>query len=221
VLAAGISLIDQVLPRTSADWLASGHQPTGWWLLTESLRLWLLWENDPLVAERRHDVLTWYLSNSCRPCMQQAPPAPSGFREFCQILAMLGEIPLDLFSIPCTGTFGDAGDSTQYLPPPTLPAHLNSLVALFPGDTTDRKEASLRMSYDGQVVAIASLLEYVEDTYGREKLSALLAAFGVLQRWDTLVPAVFGISAEEFEAGWRTYLEEHYAVPEPWGIRPK
>jgi hypothetical protein len=68
----------------------------------------------------------------------------------------------------------------------------------------------LQMSYGGQVMSMATLLEYVADTYERERIPVLLAAFGTHHRWDTLVPAVFGLSAEEFEAGWQTYLKEQY-----------
>jgi hypothetical protein len=37
----------------------------------------------------------------------------------------------------------------------------------------------------------------------------------IYDSWDTLLPAVYGVSTAEFEAGWRTYLADRYAVPLP------
>jgi hypothetical protein len=49
-------------------------------------------------------------------------------------------------------------------------------------------------------------------TYGRERLPVLIAGLGQYDTWETLLLAVFGVSAAEFEAGWRTYLVNHYTV---------
>ena len=64
----------------------------------------------------------------------------------------------------------------------------------------------------GRRVALATLVEYVVATYGRERLPALVAGLGQYESWDTLLPAVFGVSATEFEAGWQAYLVAHYTV---------
>ena len=215
-LSVSITLVYRLLPGASADWLATGDHPTGWWWppLTEGLRLWLLWDNVPLLARWRHDILTWYLANSCQACSRQSQTLPAGYREFCQMLMMLGLYPPHLsISPPCTETFGDADGNTYYFSPPSRPAQLSSLATLSRDTTPARMETDLlQMSYGGQVMSMATLLEYVADTYERERIPVLLAAFGAHERWDTLVPAVFGISAEEFEAGWRSYLQEKYGM---------
>ena len=59
-----------------------------------------------------------------------------------------------------------------------------------------------------QSVAAATLIDYVVNTYGREKLPDLLAGIRTYENWTTLSPAVFGVSAEELEAGWQRYLAE-------------
>ncbi|HEX9802405.1 MAG TPA: hypothetical protein VGB35_04065, partial [Gammaproteobacteria bacterium] len=133
--------------------------------------------------------------------------------EFCRTVAMLGRYSAYAFSIPCIGAFGDADGNTYYFSPPSRPAQLSSLATLSRDITPARMETDLlQMSYGGQVMSMATLLEYVADTYERERIPVLLAAFGAHERWDTLVPAVFGISAEEFEAGWRSYLQEKYGM---------
>ena len=48
-----------------------------------------------------------------------------------------------------------------------------------------------------------SVIAYVVDVYGRKRLPPLLRAFREHNSWDTLVPAVFGVSAPEFEQGWQ------------------
>jgi hypothetical protein len=59
------------------------------------------------------------------------------------------------------------------------------------------------------------VVAYAVATYGRDSLSALRAGFYEFETWVELVPAVFGVSADEFEAGWRAYLAAHYPTPEP------
>jgi hypothetical protein len=50
-------------------------------------------------------------------------------------------------------------------------------------------------------VALATLIEYTAVTYGRERLPALVAGLGQYERWDALIPAVYGVSPGEFERG--------------------
>lgn len=50
-------------------------------------------------------------------------------------------------------------------------------------------------------------------TYGRERLPTLVASLGHYDSWETLIPAVYGVSPAEFEAGWQAYLATHYGVP--------
>ena len=45
-------------------------------------------------------------------------------------------------------------------------------------------------------------MNYGVETYGRDTLPMLLLATGEHANWDTLIPAVYGVSLEQFEAGW-------------------
>jgi hypothetical protein len=64
----------------------------------------------------------------------------------------------------------------------------------------------------GQTVALATFIEYAVATYGRERLPELVAGLGQSDSWETLVPAVFGVSVAQFEEGWQLYLSAHYGV---------
>jgi hypothetical protein len=61
-------------------------------------------------------------------------------------------------------------------------------------------------SLPDQTIALATLSEYAVATYGRERLPVLVASLGQQNSWETLLPAVFGVSVAEFEAGWQAYL---------------
>jgi hypothetical protein len=60
------------------------------------------------------------------------------------------------------------------------------------------------------VVVLATLIEYAVATYGHERLSTLMAGMGHYDTWDTLIPAVYGVSPTEFEAGRQAYMRKNY-----------
>lgn len=53
---------------------------------------------------------------------------------------------------------------------------------------------------------LTTVLNYGVATYGRERLSALVDGMGEHESWKTLIPAVFGVSAADFETGWWAYV---------------
>lgn len=60
--------------------------------------------------------------------------------------------------------------------------------------------------------AMFTLVDYAMSTYGRDRLPVLLEGMRRYDSWETLIPAVFGVSAAEFEVGRQAYLVDHYAV---------
>lgn len=63
--------------------------------------------------------------------------------------------------------------------------------------------------------AIANtLVEFILVTYGNDKVPTLLDAFAEHDTWETLTPALFHLSADEFEEQWHAYLRKHYPIPE-------
>jgi hypothetical protein len=61
-------------------------------------------------------------------------------------------------------------------------------------------------------MARATLVGYAVATYGRERRPPARPGLGQYESWNTLIPAVFGVSASEFEAGWQAYLVAHYGM---------
>jgi hypothetical protein len=93
-----------------------------------------------------------------------------------------------------------------------FPRHLAQLAALPSAAAHRAQRDDAQPAHPGQAVALATLIEYAVATYGRERLPALVVGLGHYDTWNTLLPAVFGVSAAEFEAGWQAYLADRYAV---------
>jgi hypothetical protein len=83
---------------------------------------------------------------------------------------------------------------------PGAPPKLAALQFLFVPDWIDHLEQQT------QIAAAQTLIEYIVATYGTQSLAALLPAFGQHEDWTMLIPAVFEVSAAEFEVDWHAYL---------------
>jgi hypothetical protein len=59
-------------------------------------------------------------------------------------------------------------------------------------------------------VTMETVVEYIVATYGHDKLQQLIDAMGQYPTPETLIPALFGVSQADFEAGWQAYLAQHY-----------
>jgi hypothetical protein len=172
-----------------------------WRLVVEALILWELWEDEGPLAVGKDDVVRWLYLNS------QAVPAsartvlPANYERLCGAYRLLGLSPLSL-SIPLSCT---EVDHSQWSP------------WIYTGMPTRLAGLSYPMGYEaaasaGATVALETVIEYAVATYGRAQLPILVAGLGQHESWDTLLLAVFGTSATEFEAGWRAYLANRYTV---------
>jgi len=57
-----------------------------------------------------------------------------------------------------------------------------------------------------ELAATQSLFNFIVATYGLDTLPVLLAGFARYDNWDTLSPAVFGVSADELETAWHAWM---------------
>ncbi|MBP7964868.1 MAG: hypothetical protein KBG20_22205, partial [Caldilineaceae bacterium] len=103
------------------------------------------------------------------------------------------------------------------IPPPDLPipqAALDLYVETNGLPTLD----ALRVSRDPDFTwaagwssqAAHSLVVYAMTTYGPDKVDDLVAGLTQHESWETLIPALFGVTAGEFEAGWHAYLRAQW-----------
>jgi hypothetical protein len=63
---------------------------------------------------------------------------------------------------------------------------------------------------DGQILVASTIVEYAVETYGLDTLPTLMAGFRHYDSWQTLIPAVYGTSATQFERAWQGYVKTHY-----------
>jgi len=61
-------------------------------------------------------------------------------------------------------------------------------------------------------LAFAAFFDYTAQRYGTGRLPLLLAELRQPVTWENLIPAVYDVSAEAFEAGWRAWTGEAYGV---------
>jgi hypothetical protein len=69
-----------------------------------------------------------------------------------------------------------------------------------------------RAGQPGDAVILATLVDYVAERYGREKLPRLLAALGEERDGTPLAHELFGMTSAELADGWREYLAGHYEM---------
>jgi hypothetical protein len=88
-------------------------------------------------------------------------------------------------------------------------AHPRPELAWF-GPSSAACSTSLLHSKEGAGLADAgasiSIVDYAVAVYGHERLPSLIDGMGRTETWEYLIPAVYGVSATEFEAGWQAYL---------------
>jgi hypothetical protein len=75
-----------------------------------------------------------------------------------------------------------------------------------------------RIHLMGQYKVAESVIDYVVDTYGRERLPIFLRSFRRYNSWDQLIHEVWNESTADFESGWNRYLVRKYGVVRPGSV---
>jgi hypothetical protein len=201
-----LALLENVQARKRHA-IGAARQP-----LLGALSLWHVWALDLPLAAWREDVVRWLYANE--PAIPPGQPVvlPDHYEALCAAHTLWMPSPAQL-GIPLTCTELD-GKNWYY---PSWGPHdpllrLDQLTLWMPPDEYRSQLGPSYVSHPGQTVALATLVEYAVATYGRERLPALVAGLGQYERWETLLPAVFGVSPEDFEAGWQAYLATRYGV---------
>jgi hypothetical protein len=206
-----LPLLDNVIAQVAKhDRLGSRWQP-----MLRGLRLWQLWDLDLPLATWRQDVVQWLYLDLPTSEPRQPLPLPNRYPALCSVHKLWLPSPLQI-DIPFICTEHERGNPYLALGSRRdLPTQLDQLTGptLLDEDTT-QAPAPDPGSYVGRAVVWATLIEYAVATYGRERLPALLAGMGQHASWETLLPAVYGVSPAEFETGWQEYLTLHYRQKE-------
>ena len=196
-----------VLSDVAAATSTIDFAPTPW--LLSGLRLWLAWENGSALTGHTAELVHWLYAD--------APGGPRGLPEsqpeICQALDVWAFDPGGIsLHLRCSGLIAPMPSA---VPPATglgqLPLIMN-LNALSYDRSMDAVTGAVLEQRQGRVLAMATVLAYATQTYGSEVVSRLLLTVKKGQRWPEAAPAVFGVSADDFEAGWWVYLAQEYGV---------
>jgi hypothetical protein len=183
--------------------------------LLEGVRLWQLWQGDLPLARWRKPVVQWVFSDARASRPVPGEVVPPFHAELCAMhrLWMPTTLALDL-PLTCLDTWDSRGNYLSWRRSTAPPQRLAQLPLMIAEQLMwEYYSANAPLPYPAAEVALATVLEYAADTYGPDRIPMLLAEASRHEGWATLIPVVFGVSIEEFEAGWRTYLAERYSVP--------
>jgi hypothetical protein len=186
-------MVQDALEQQDEKWRATAQR---WLQFLSALRLWAYWESDAPLATWRHEIVEMGLKAYTFP-----DEIPTHYDDVCHAYRVWNLSPWSM-SIPL---ICEAPAHEPYLTS-ALPATLHGL--LTPGIDCCDPEWDAR-SY-GYRIGLTTVLDYTLAVYGRERLPVLVGALSEHDSWESLIPAVFGISAAEFETGWQAYLAEEY-----------
>ncbi|MEZ4713761.1 MAG: hypothetical protein R3A44_41620 [Caldilineaceae bacterium] len=187
-----------------------------WQPLLDGLYLWQVWDADLPLSSWRETVVQWQYIDLPAAQAEQVLPLPQHYQELCTVHKLWMHAPAQIYiPLACAGVEREEGTWHMWRASAPL-THLAQLAApsSLIGDSVASSLVDLPSFtvHPGQTVALATLFEYATAAYGRESLPALLAALGDADGWGTLIPAVFGVSAAEFETGWQEYLASRYGI---------
>jgi hypothetical protein len=205
-----LALIEQVLAQARERY----QFRVAWQPLVSGLRLWQVWDLALALSAWRGEIVKWLYVE--RPPIPPGQPfvLPEHYQELCAAHRLWLLSPAQL-NIPLTcarAKWEELSFPVRLLRDP--PMRLDQLIVpLRPGEySEDPDPLHYAAPHPGQTVALATLIEYAMAAYGRERLPVLMAGLGHYDRWETLIPAVYGVSPAEFEAGWQAYLSANYSV---------
>ncbi len=105
----------------------------------------------------------------------------------------------------------EAIEVLRHSAPKFLPIELNDITDLRTKARPTREDVILRY------LSAESFMQYVVDTYGRQRLPDLLITMVQDSSWKDIIPHVYGHSVEEFEAGWNMHLIKEYELEDVMG----
>ena len=202
-----LPLLDQVIVQAGERYpIDSVWQP-----MLRGVRLWQVWDLDLPLAVWQKAVVQW-LYLDLPASRSRAAVLPDRYAELCATHKLWLPSPMQI-NIPllCAEQDWEEMNFAMWGPRDRLTRLAQLAVPGRPGSyrgSSDRNQ----VHHPGQTVALATLIEYAVTTYGRERLPVLMVGLGQYDTWETLLPAVYGVSPTEFEAGWQAYLAEHYGV---------
>ncbi len=177
--------------------------------LLDGVRLWQLWESDLPLARWKPVLVQWIYVTLPAQTTTEYLPLPAEYSALCAAHQLWMAYPVQLqIPLMCQGmdesprrlSYSMIRQAPSRLPLLDHPIYLDEEVDAAGQRTVPR--------HPGHAIAVATVIDYVNQRYGRAYVPQLIAAWGSDAPWDTLVPTLFGVTAAEFERDWQTFLTE-------------
>jgi hypothetical protein len=190
--------------------------PPHWLPLRSGLRLWFIWNQELPLGGWRRPLVHWALAGSTNAATQVTASVPDFAHNLCAQHHLWMRSPIEIgVPVACLPQVNAEDEivAWRYPYPPPLQEPLPVAGDVPPlAQDNGLWHSRLRLSPLAAPVALETMVEYAATTYGSERLPALLAALPHHTSWETLLPAVFGVSITEFESGWHAFLADRYDI---------
>jgi hypothetical protein len=200
-----LPLLKQVAAQASKQYAIGA----AWQPLLRGLSLWTVWDLDLPLATWRRDIVKWIYVSMPGIDSAESSMLPEHYAALCRVHKLWVTSPMELvIPLLCARPRWEEQNLWR-LRHPLL--HLNQLAPQVDVDEYVGQASDVDWtSHPGRGVALALLIEYGVATYGRDRLPLFVASLGQHDSWETLLPAVYGISSAQFEAGWQAYLKTQF-----------
>ena len=202
------ALVDQVwndaLYPATGDRQWYGIRPE-WSSMLRGMQIWQAYASRELPAHWYADTTNWLYRDA--PVIRSGQRAPT----FLDLQTLCREDSIWRYNVPSAVSLAslcidpDWRLHLKYMP--AAPVALGQLVDFMDWETTP---SSALYGDWMRSIAASTVVDYFVYTYGREQLPLLVDGFRSHDSWEPLIPDLLGISAQEFETGWRAYLAEQY-----------
>jgi hypothetical protein len=205
-----LPLLDAVVAQASRR-----HSPdTRWRPLLDALHLWEIWHMDLPLAVWQDEVVQWTYGDMSSTAPGKSFALPERYHELCAAHKLWLLYPAQIgIPLTCSNASGEAAYLAELHPlDPPAPRLGQFTLPISSDPYVEAANKGYQKPHAGQTIALATVVDYIVVTYGRERLPGLVASLSQHNTWDTLLPALFGASAAEFEAGWQAHLAKRYGV---------
>lgn len=177
--------------------------------LLDGLRLWQVWAADLPLARWQPALVQWIYVTLPTAATTTLLPLPTDYAALCAAHQLWMVYPEQLrIPLLCQG-MDESPRRLSYTMIRQAPRRLPALdTPVYPDEEVDAAGQRTVTRHPGYAIAVATIIDYVEQRYGRAYLPRLIAAWGSSATWAELTPTLFGLPAAEFERDWQAFLAD-------------
>lgn len=183
-------------------------------------RLWLIWERELPLAIWREPLVRWVFAAPEAEMSLEIADVPVFAKDVCAYHTVWMDSPIEVgVPIHCRQTNGQENATSWFDHPVSSDLALDWLIYVESGYfiPLDFWIESVQAEPSPAGIMLATMFEYVADTYGEDTVTLLLHEIPAHKQAETLIPAIFDVPLTEFTDGWRAFVMERYKIQQ---LRP-